>query len=263
MNSAATSSPSASPRRGVLAVVIGRAGSKGVPGKNARELLGRPVISYTIDQALAAREVDRVILSTDGEAIADAARAAGVEVVMRPADLASDTATVDSAVRHAVEASGSDAGVVVILYGNVPIRPEGLIDRAVLRLRETGADSVQSYERPGKYHPFWMVRLGERGEVSQWEENAIYRRQDLPPAFMPDGGVIAVTRESLFRVVEGQPHAFLGRDRRGIENPAGSVIDIDHPVDLLVAEAILRQRLTSPERRLDRQPTGPTSCQTR
>ena len=121
-------------------------------------------------------------------------------------------------------------------------RTRGLIDRAVRLLRESGADSVQSYERPGKYHPYWMVRLGERGEVTPWQPNTIYRRQDLPPAFMPDGGVIAVTRASLETVIEGEPHAFLGLDRRGIENPQGSVIDIDHPVDFLVAEALLRER---------------------
>jgi CMP-N,N'-diacetyllegionaminic acid synthase len=225
-----------------LAVIIGRAGSKGVPGKNARPLLGRPLVCHTIDHALAASEVDRVIVSTDGDAIADAARSMDVEVFSRPAELASDTATVDSAARHAVAASGSRASIIVILYANVPVRPDGLIDRAVRLLRESGADSVQSYERPGKYHPYWMVRLGERGEVTQWQPNTIYRRQDLPPAFMPDGGVIAVTRASLETVIEGEPHAFLGGDRRGIENPQGSVIDIDHPVDFLVAEALLRER---------------------
>lgn len=228
-------------RDDVLVVIIGRAGSKGVPGKNAKPLLGRPMIAYTIDHAMTAESADRIIVSTDGDAIAEAAESMGVEVVRRPAALANDTATVDSAVRHAVEATKSEATIVVILYANVPIRPAGLIDRAVALLRESGADSVQSYERPGKYHPYWMVRLGERGEVSAWQPNAIYRRQDLPPAFMPDGGVIAVSRTSLFTVVEGQPHAFLGADRRGIENPQGSVIDIDNPVDLLVAEALLRR----------------------
>ncbi len=227
---------------GVLAVILGRAGSKGLPGKNARLLRGRPMVCHTIAHALAARSVDRVIVSTDGAEIAAAARSMGVEVVDRPAALADDLATVDSAARQALEACGSPAEIIVILYANVPIRPDGLIDRAVETLRATGADSVQSYERPGKYHPYWMVRLGAEGEVSAWQENTVYRRQDLPPAFMPDGGVIAVTRRSLLTVVQGQPHAFLGRDRRGIENPQGSVIDVDHRVDLLVAEAMLADR---------------------
>lgn len=161
---------------------------------------------------------------------------------MRPSHLSDDRATVDSAVRHAVETCGSSAEIVVILYANVPIRPDGLIDRAIATLRATGADSVQSYERPGKYHPYWMVTLGTGGEVQQWQPNTVYRRQDLPPCHMPDGGVIAVRRASLFNVVEGQPHAFLGTDRRGIENPHGAVVDVDTMLDFTVAEAILAQR---------------------
>jgi CMP-N-acetylneuraminic acid synthetase len=156
--------------------------------------------------------------------------------------VSNDQATVDSAVRHAVEASASRAGVVVILYGNVPVRPADLADRAVRALRETGADSVQSYYRVGKTHPFWMSRLDGEGRVSQFIENRIYRRQELPALFMPDGGVIAVRRASLFDVREGEPHAFFGRDRRGIETREGDVVDVDSALDLAVAEAILSAR---------------------
>ncbi|MFO0827422.1 MAG: acylneuraminate cytidylyltransferase family protein [Phycisphaerales bacterium] len=240
MNRSATNSANKRRRDEVLAVVIGRAGSKGLPGKNARPLAGRPMVCHSIAHALAASSVDRVIVSTDGDAIAQAATSMCVDVVRRPPQLADDHATVDGAVRHAVEQCGSTADIVVILYANVPIRPDGLIDRAVATLRETGADSVQSYERPGKYHPYWMVTLGEHGEVQPWQANTVYRRQDLPPCFMPDGGVIAVRRASLFTVVEGQPHAFLGRDRRGIENPHGAVVDVDSQIDFAVAEAMLR-----------------------
>ena len=170
------------------------------------------------------------------------ARDEGVEVSMRPAELAGDTATVDSAVRHAVTALGAREPIVVIRYGNVPVRPADLADRAVARLRATGADSVQSYYRVGKTHPYWMSRLDEAGRVSQFVENRIYRRQELPPLFMPDGGVIAVRRASLFDVREGEPHAFFGRDRRGIETREGDVVDVDTALDRAVAEAILAAR---------------------
>lgn len=230
---------------GVLAVVIGRSGSKGLPRKNALPVAGVPMIAYTVRFALASRSIGRVIVSTDGAEIAEIARGEGVEVVMRPAELANDTATVDSAVRHAVQSTASpDAmreDIIVILYGNVPVRPADLADRAVARLVETGADSVQSYYRVGKTHPFWMSRLDDAGRVSQFIENRIYRRQELPPLYMPDGGVIAVRRESLFDVREGEPHAFFGRDRRGIETREGEVVDVDTAVDLAVAEAILRR----------------------
>lgn len=226
----------------VLAVVIGRAGSKGLPGKNAMRLAGRPAVAYSVRDALLACTVDRVIVSTDGEPIAQVAREAGAEIIQRPPHLANDTATVDAAVRHAVETAADPADIIVILYANVPVRPDGLIDRAVERLVETRADSVQSYADVGKHHPWWMVKIDDDGRVSPNVPNTVYRRQELPPLFLPDGGVIAVTRQSLFRVDPAQPHAFLGTDRRGIINPAGSVVDIDCEADARVAEAMLLDR---------------------
>jgi len=183
--------------------------------------------------------VGRVLCSTDGDEIAIAAEHAGAEIIRRPADLAEDHATIDSAVRHAIEASGDDANHVVILYGNIPVRPSDLIDRALDLLVTSGADSVQSYSPVGKHHPYWTCRMDGDSRVSKWEPNQVYRRQDLPSAYIPDGGVLAVTRQSLFRVDPADPHAFLGEDRRGIRNPAGSVVDVDDEIDLLVAEAIL------------------------
>ena len=224
-----------------IAVIVGRSGSKGLPGKNSLPLAGRPMVVHSIDHARESRHVERVIVSTDGEEIAGAARSVGVEVVMRPPLLANDHASVDAAVRHAVESSGAPHGVIVILYANAPVRPHGLIDRAVDRLLETGADSVQSYEPVGKHHPWWMACLGEDGEVSPWKRNDVYRRQDLPPAYFPDGGVIAVRRESLFTTETGHPHAFLGRNRQGIINQIGDVVDIDDEIDLIVAEARIRK----------------------
>lgn len=228
-----------------IAVIIGRAGSKGLPGKNWMELPfgGRPTICYSIEHAQGARSVRRIIVTTDGDEIARAARAMGVDVVRRPAELASDHATVDAAVRHAVEQCGQrePANVVVILYANVPIRPPHLIDDAVQLLIESRADSVQSYAPVGKHHPYWMVKIDESGAVSQNIPNRVYRRQDLPPLYLPDGGVIAVTRKSLFTVDPAEPHAFLGTDRRGIVNEAGAVIDIDSMIDAQVAGAMLMQ----------------------
>ena len=234
------------PEAPAIAVIIGRAGSKGLPGKNAMHIAGKPMIAHSIDCALEAESVRRVIVSTDGEAIASAARACGVEVVMRPPRLASDTATIDSAVRHAVEHcnGGSEESIVVIPYANVPVRPRkprNLIDRAVETLITSGADSVQSYCDVGKHHPQWMNRLDDAGRVVPYENSRVYRRQDLPKLFIPDGGVIAVTRRSLFTIDPAEPHAFLGRDRRGIITQPGEVIDVDSEIDARVAEAILAQ----------------------
>lgn len=239
-----------------LAIVLARGGSKGVPGKNLAAVGGRPCVAWTIEAAKDAHGVAAVILSTDDPRIAEIGRAMGANVVLRPATLATDTARVDDATRHAVAEWEHQTGTtqeptrpVVILYGNVPVRPPGLIDRACGLLVESGCDSVQSYAPVGKYHPWWTARVGEDGAVKPWEgevlNHGVHRRQELPPAHIPDGGVLAVTRRALFLQipdVRPGPHAIFGRDVRGIVNAEGEVVDIDSRIDLLVADAILRER---------------------
>ncbi len=244
------SSPVAAP---VVAVILARAGSKGLPGKNAAIVAGRPMLLWTIDHARAARGLTHIYLSTDGAVLADLGRSAGIGVIERPAALATDHATVDAAARHAVETIESQIGThtraVVILYANVPLRPPGLIDGALEKLFNTGCDSVQSVCPVGKMHPYWMKTLGSAGRPSDalgmYQDNAIYRRQDLPPVYMLDGGIIAVTRQSLFTVEPGQPHAFLGRDRRAVLTQPGEVVDVDDATDLRLADILLKQRKTS------------------
>lgn len=226
-----------------LGVILARAGSKGLPNKNALPIAGKPMLAWTIEHALASERIDRVLVTTDGEQLADIARQYDVEVIERPGELANDTATVDSAARHAVAQIVDVHETVCLLYGNVPVRPSDLSDRAIAKLVETGADSVQSVCPVGKHHPYWMKTVdAETGELGMYTDNAVYRRQDLPPVYMLDGGVIAVRRSSLFTVVEGRPHAFLGEDRRAITTSPGEVVDVDCETDFKVAEAVLKDR---------------------
>lgn len=237
-----------------IAIILARAGSKGVPHKNTALIAGRPCIEWTFEHAMRSRRVGLVAVSTDDPAIRDLAHAHKLMVIDRPTHLASDTARVDDAARHAVQQLEVSAGLrcapnrpIVILYGNVPVRPADLTDRAVELLLASNADSVQSYQPVGKHHPWWTARLADDGSVAPWEgdvlNHGVFRRQELPPAYIPDGGVIAVTKQALTLelddVPEG-PHAFFGVQRRGVVNPEGSVVDIDAPTDLLVADAILR-----------------------
>ncbi len=236
-----------------VAIILARAGSKGVPGKNIAPVGGRPCIQWTLDHARQARSLTEIIVSTDCPHAATIARQNGATVIDRPESLAHDRATVDDAARHALTLVRDRTGAanspehIVILYANVPVRPTGLIDRAIGMLRSTGCDSVQSYQPVGKHHPWWTARVdGDSGTVSPWEgevlNHNVFRRQDLPPAFIPDGAIIAVTARALMLEVPGVqpgPHAFFGKDRRGVINPHGSVIDIDTPIDLIVAGAML------------------------
>lgn len=228
---------------GALAVILARAGSKGLPNKNALPIAGKPMIVWTIEHALASKRIDRVLVTTDGKELAEIARRLGVEVIERPAELASDTATVDSAARHALGQVVDLHETVCLLYGNVPVRPGDLSDRAIDKLLETGADSVQSVCPVGKMHPYWMKRVDpQTASLGMYTDNTVYRRQDLPPLYMLDGGVIALKRSALFRIDESQPHAFLGADRRAVVTAPGEVVDVDCQADLWVAEAILQER---------------------
>lgn len=239
-----------------IAIILGRGGSKGLPRKNVLPIAGKPCVQWTIEAALHAASVGEVIVSSDDADLLAIARAGGVGALTRPADLAGDTATVDAAARHAVEQiERARAGELaprqplVLLYANVPVRPHDLIDRAVAMLHDYEADSVQSYAPVGKFHPWWMARVDPAtGAVRPWDgdvlNHGVFRRQDLPPAYIPDGGVIVVTREALMLRIPGVqpgPHAFFGREdrRRGVINPEGAVVDIDSRVDMLVAEALL------------------------
>ena len=234
----------------VLGIILARAGSKGLPDKCARVLLGQPVLEYTIDHAAASRYLTAVVLSTDSTPLRAIARGAGVEVIDRPAELAADTAPVDAAARHAVEVWEAEhittVDVVVLLYGNIPVRAPGLIDRAVERLISTGADSVRSVALVTKQHPDWVFRLAA-DRMMQFRPNSIYRRQDLEPLYYHDGAVAAVTRVALFGALEtpNDHQAFLGRDRRALIQRPEDAVDIDGPIDLYLAEAILRARSTT------------------
>ncbi len=227
-----------------LAIILARAGSIGLPQKNMLPIAGKPCLHWTIEHALRSPSLDRVLLSTDGEELADLGRRAGCEVICRPDELAQNTTPIDAAARHAATAIIGHHEAIVILYGNVPVRPDDLTERALAKLRDTGCDSVQSVAPVGKHHPYWMKSLaGEDGDaIEAYHPNTIFRRQDLPPLYQLDGGIIAVTRESLFTITPGEPHAFLGKDRRAIVTEPGAVVDIDEHADLLVAEATLNWR---------------------
>jgi N-acylneuraminate cytidylyltransferase len=225
-----------------LGVILARAGSEGLKSKHLRDLLGKPVIEYTFEHAAAARLLTKTVVSTDCPTIKQFARLRGLQVIDRPARLATSDASVQDAMLHAMESLADfQPDALVVLYGNVPIRPAGAIDQALKLLQNTGCDSVRSFCPVGKWHPAWMCRLdGDRAE--SLVPGSIHRRQDLSPLYLHDGAVVAVSRESMLRGKENprDPHAFFGIDRRGIVTAPASTVEIDGVQDLYLAEAILR-----------------------
>ena len=232
-----------------LGIILCRAGSRGLPKKAVRPLCGQPVITYTFEHARASTLLDDVVLSTDCRDAATLAEEHGIEVIDRPADLATDDARVDDAARHCTEVYQAqhcvDAKIIVLLYANVPVRPPGLIDDAIHQLIETGADSVRSVAPVGKKHPLWLHRL-EGDRMTPYHLNSVYRRQNLEPLYYHDGAVIALRRRALFTPASqaDDPQAFFGRDRRAIVQGPYDAVDIDDADDLHLAEALLMQQRT-------------------
>ncbi len=226
-------------------VILARAGSKGLPDKCVKLLLGRPMIEYTFEHARQSRLLNQIVLTTDSAAATELAAKRDIRVVSRPPELANDTATVDAAARHALatlEADGvpkSDA--VVFLYGNIPVRAPGIIDRVIRHLADTGADSVRTVAPVGKQHPDWLHRLDD-DRMIQFRENSIHRRQDLSPLYYHDGAVVAVTRNALDAggAEEADAHAFFGTDRRAVVQEPEDAVDVDTIMDLYVAEAVMK-----------------------
>jgi CMP-N-acetylneuraminic acid synthetase len=235
----------------ILGVIMARAGSEGLPNKHLLPLLGRAVISYTFDHALAARRLSGLVMSSDSPAILDLAAARGIRAVQRPPELATADASVQDVMLHAMRTlearTDFRADGLVVLYGNVPVRGEGAIDRAIELLESTRCDSVRSFCPVGKWHPAWMSKLaGDR--VEPLRAGSVHRRQDLAPLFLHDGAVVAVSRDSMMRGAEqpDDPHAFFGMDRRAIRTEPGETVEIDHLRDLYWAQAVLMERNQTP-----------------
>jgi CMP-N,N'-diacetyllegionaminic acid synthase len=224
--------------RSALAIIPARGGSKGIPNKNLVPLAGKPLISHTIATALASRSIGRTIVSTDSDAIAAVAVSSGADVPFRrPAQLASDTATTESVVLHALaelERTATLPEIIVVLQPTSPLRHAEDVDGAVGLLLTTGASSVVTVCEIE--HPLeWTFRRTAAGRLMPLvPTKQVARRQDAKPSFRLNGAVFVVRRDLLRRS---------GRLRNshtlGYVMPQERSIDIDTEVDLVTAEALL------------------------
>lgn len=227
----------------VLALISARGGSKGLPGKNIRCLAGKPLIVYSIEAALQAENIDRVVVSTDSQEIADVARQSGAEVpFMRPSELARDDTPSLPVSQHAVawlrEHEGWSCDILAELPPVAPLRTIHDIEAALSMLTESGADSVISLcAVEGAYHPYWMKRIDNDRVIPLMNLPREYtRRQDLPPVYRRNGALIAVWTHVLM-----EKNSYYGDEIRGYLMPEARSIDIDNELDFAVAEVLMGQ----------------------
>jgi CMP-N-acetylneuraminic acid synthetase len=226
----------------VLGVITARGGSKGIPKKNIALLMGRPLLAYTADAALAACRLTRVVLSTDDPEIAEAGRRCGIEVpFLRPAELARDSTpsipVMQDVVRR-LESEGARYDATFLLQPTNPLRTADDIDGAVDLLERTGADSVISFVDAGERHPARMKSIDASGRVIDppfAEPFEGMPRQQLPKLYLRDGSVYLTRRDVL---MDG--NSLKGVDCRAWIMPEERAWNIDSPFDLFLVEQMLR-----------------------
>lgn len=193
-------------RRLVLSIIPARGGSKGLTKKNIRILLGKPLIAWTIDQALKSRYVDKIIVSTDDEEIANVSREYGAEIpFMRPKELATDDSKVIDTVLHALdffEKRNLNFDYVALIEPTSPLRKDDDIDKAIKKLidNEDIAESLISLGEIVLEHPQYAKRIDENGYVWPYLqiEQYVSSRQKLPKVFFPYG-VIYISKVSAIK----------------------------------------------------------------
>jgi N-acylneuraminate cytidylyltransferase len=218
----------------ILAIIPARGGSKGIPRKNLRDLGGRPLLTYTVEAALRAESIDRVVVSTDDADIARVAGELGVDVVIRPPEISGDTASSETALLHALDelrdGEGYEPDLVVFLQATSPLRRASDIDDAVRRLEAEGLDSLFSACR---VHGFVWRRQDDRLHSVSYDFSNRQRRQDLGEDLLENGSIY-VFKPSVLRETGNRLGGTIGVSEM---DPLCS-FQVDEPGDLELMERL-------------------------
>jgi CMP-N,N'-diacetyllegionaminic acid synthase len=215
----------------VLAVVVARGGSKGLPGKNLRRIGERSLVGWAAKAALESRYVDRAILSSDDAAIREEGARAGLEVPFeRPPHLATDEAKSVDVALHALDEAGP-CSLLVLLQPTSPLRTSADIDACLERCAALDAPACVTVCR-GKALE-WMYRVEADRLEPVVSEPAASRRQDARAVFVLNGAVYVVRSEVL-----RAERTFLPRGTAAVEMPAERSVDVDTEADFVVATAL-------------------------
>lgn len=218
----------------ILAVIPARGGSKGMPRKNIREIGGRPLLAWTIEEAKKSKYIQRLILSSEDDEIINIAKKYGCDVpFVRPKELATDDAASVDTILHAInECRGYD--YVVLLQPTSPLRTVEDIDGCIELVLKEKADFSVTVTEP-ENSPYWMYTL-ENGNLKALieQDNFATRRQDLPKAYALNGAVYVANVEALF-----EQKTFLTETTKAYIMPYNRSFDIDTEIDFKICEYLL------------------------
>ncbi|NLW91140.1 MAG: acylneuraminate cytidylyltransferase family protein [Syntrophomonadaceae bacterium] len=169
-----------------IAIIPARGGSKGIPGKNIMDFCGKPLIAWSILQAKHTPEIDEVYLTSDSNEILDIAKEFGASTIVRPADIAGDTASSESAIEHALSVIGNDVELVIMLQATSPLRKPDDLSKAIRQFREEKWDSAFS---GAMLDDFLIWDLDQEGQLKSFNYDYLNRgrRQDRKSQYVENG----------------------------------------------------------------------------
>jgi CMP-N,N'-diacetyllegionaminic acid synthase len=220
-----------------VAIIPARTGSKGIPGKNLIPVCGRPLMEWSIRQAVTARSIDGVYVSSDGEEILEVASRAGARPIRRPAEFATDTASSESAWLHALEVIESERGSVDRVVGmqpTSPIREASDLDSALREFDEQRLDSLLSVCEIQDFFVWEPVSDGTFRPVN-YDYRHRRRRQAITPQYRENGSFY-IFRPRILRLESNR----LGGRIGAYVMPVHKMFQIDGPEDVRLCEAVMR-----------------------
>lgn len=230
------------PKR-ILAITLARGGSKSVPRKNIRPILGVPLIAYTIAEALRSQFINRYIVSTDDEEIRQVAMQYGADApFLRPSEYSTDTASSVAAMQHAVNWVEQQEGIkydyVIELMCTNPMKTVVDVDAVIQKLLITDADSVIAVHKLEDHHPIRIKKIIDDRIVDFcFPEVPEMRRQDLKPdAYIRSGSIYGLRRDHL--MMEGRRYG--SANSRPYILPPERAVNVDTEIDFLIAERLMR-----------------------
>jgi CMP-N,N'-diacetyllegionaminic acid synthase len=228
----------------ILAIIPARGGSKGLPGKNIKPLLGKPLIGWTIEQAKESKYIDEIYVSTDSQEIADVAITFGIDVPhLRPSELASDTATSASFVIYTINLyknKGVNFDYLLLLEPTSPLRNIYDIDNAIeLAINNSDKTGVVSLGEVHMEHPSIVKTIDQEGRIVPYfeEKSKITQRQQLHKALFPYGVIYLVKIEEFLK-----DNLFYGINSLPYYIERWQCYEVDDIYDFVAIESIMKMR---------------------
>lgn len=226
----------------ILSIITARGGSKGLKRKNVVDLAGKPLIAWTIEASLDSKYITKTIVSSDDKEALDISKEYGANIVRRPDDLSSDSATSESVIKHTIdylESMGEMFDIVILLQPTSPLRNSKDIDSAFeIMLNSDATAVISTSEFDNKIlKTFIETPDGFLKGVSN-NEYPFMRRQDLPAVYMSNGAIYIIDVN-----IFNKNHSLITDKTAPYIMPANKSFDVDSKSDLLSIEKLIKSNL--------------------